>query len=101
MGLLLSLLSSSAATFYSLRTTGNASNRLCIVFLSEGYTSTQTNLFLNDCTNALNAMFGGGSYTGQEPFVEYSNYFNAYAVFTNSAQAGSDHPQYSLVRTTA
>ncbi|MEY4386021.1 MAG: hypothetical protein RLY20_1304, partial [Verrucomicrobiota bacterium] len=40
-------------------------------------------------------------YTGQEPFVEYSNYFNAYAVFTNSAQAGSDHPQYSLVRTTA
>ena len=100
-GLMLSLVSAGAATFYTLRTTGSASNRLSIVFLAEGYTSAQTNLFLTDCTNALNAFFGGGAYTGEEPFVEYSNYFNAYAVFTNSAQSGSDHPRYSLVRTTA
>jgi hypothetical protein len=90
-GLILSLASAGAATFYTLRTTGNATNRLCIVFLAEGYTSSQTNLFLTDCTNALHSFFGGGSYTGEEPFVEYSNYFNAYAVFTNSQVAGSDH----------
>lgn len=95
------MVSARAATFYTLRTTGNASNRLSLVFLSEGYTSAQTNLFLTDCTNALHAFFGGGAYSGEEPFVEYSNYFNAYAVFTNSVQSGSDHPQYSLVRTTA
>lgn len=90
-GMMLSLLPAGAATFHTLRTTGAASNRLCIVFLSEGYTSAQTNLFLTDCTNALNSFFGGGAYTGEEPFVEYSNYFNAYAVFTNSQVAGSDH----------
>ena len=99
--LLWSGLTAGAATFYTLRTTGNASNRLCIVFLSEGYTSSQTNLFLVDCTNALNSFFGGGIYPAEQPFLEYSNYFNAYAVFTNSAEAGSDHPQYSLFRSTA
>lgn len=92
---------SRAATFYTLATNGPASNRLCLVFLSEGYTSSQTNLFLTDCTNALNAYFGGGIYSGEEPFAEYSNYFNAYAVFTNSTQAGSDHPASSTSKTTA
>ena len=78
--LLVAASTSPAATFYTLTTTGPASNRLCIVFLSEGYTSSQTNLFLTDCTNALNSYFGGGAYSGEEPFAEYSNYFNAYAV---------------------
>jgi len=92
---------SPAGTFYTLATNGPASNRLCLVFLSEGYTSAQTGQFLNDCTNAMNAYFGGGAYTGEEPFVEYSNYFNVYAVFTNSAQSGSDHPATSTTRATA
>lgn len=99
--LLSSVCFSGAATFYTLATNGPASNRLCIVFLSEGYTSTQTNQFLTDCTNAMNSYFGGGSYTGEEPFVEYSNYFNVYAVFTNSVQAGSDHPFFATTATTA
>lgn len=90
-----------AATFYTLATNGPASNRLCIVFLSEGYTSAQTNQFLTDCTNALNSYFSGGAYPGEEPFIEYSNYFNAYAVFTNSSQPGSDHPIYPTTANTA
>ena len=89
-----------AASFYTLATNGPASNRLCIVFLSEGYTSAQSNQFLVDCTNALNSYFGGGAYTGEEPFIEYSNYFNVYAVFTNSVQAGSDHPIYPTSKNT-
>jgi len=101
MLIIVSLCRSSAATYYTLATNGPASNRLCIVFLSEGYTSAETNLFLSNCTNAMNSYFGGGAYTGEEPFVEYSNYFNVYAVFTNSAQAGSDHPFYSTTKTTA
>lgn len=96
-----SICAANAATFYTLVTNGPASNRLCLVFLSEGYTSSQTNLFLADCTNALHSYFGGGAYTGEEPFVEYTNYFNAYAVFTNSAQAGSDHPATATSNTTA
>ncbi len=92
---------SHAATFYTLATNGPASNRLCIVFLSEGYTNSQAGLFLTDCTNAMNSFFGGGTYTAEEPFLEYSNYFNAYAVFTNSAQSGSDHPMFAITKTTA
>ena len=40
---------------YTLLTNGPASNRVNLVFLSEGYTNSgaQTNLFLNDCSNAL------------------------------------------------
>jgi len=91
----------SGATFYTLATNGPASNRLCLVFLSEGYTNGQAGQFLTDCTNAMNAYFGGGTYTGEEPFVEYSKYFNVYAVFTNSAQSGSDHPATATTRITA
>ena len=80
-----------SADFYTLLTTGPASNRICIVFLSEGYTSGETNTFRQDCTNALKAMFGGDPYIGEQPFVEYSAYFNAYAIFTNSANSGVDH----------
>jgi hypothetical protein len=98
--LLWSALPGKAATFYPLLTNGPASNRLCLVFLSEGYTNGQATLFLQDCTNALNTYFGGGDYTGEEPFVEYENYFNAYAIFTNSVQTGADHPQYGLSRDT-
>ena len=94
-----SICAGNAATFYTLVTNGPASNRLCIVFLSEGYTSSQTNTFLTDCTNALHSYFGGGAYSAEEPFAEYSNYFNIYAVFTNSVSSGSSHPQYGLVRT--
>ena len=92
---------SPAATFYTLATNGPASNRLCIVFLSEGYTNSQAGLFLADCTNAINSYFGGGAYSAEEPFAEYSNYFNVYAVFTNSVQPGSDHPRDSITKATA
>jgi len=87
---------SSAATFHTLSTSGPSSNRLCIVFLSEGYTNGQSGTFLADCTNGLHAMFGGGDFIGEQPFVEYSNYFNAFAIFTNSVDGGSDHPHPSL-----
>jgi hypothetical protein len=93
-------LTSRAATFHTLSTTGHSSNRMNLVFLSEGYTSSQTNLFLADCTNAFHSFFGGGAYTGEEPFVEYSNYFNACAIFTASTNSGSDHPQYAFTNNT-
>ena len=98
--LLAAVVTSSAATFHTLSTNGHSSNRMNIVFLSEGYTASQSNLFLADCTNAFHSFFGGGDYTGEEPFVEYSNYFNAYAVFVASTNSGSDHPQYGQTNNT-
>ena len=93
---------SPGATFSTLLTNGTASNRLCFVFLSEGYTNAQSSLFLTDCTNTLHAFFGGGSFTGEDPFLEYGNYFNAYAIFTNSIESGADHPHpyYSTFKNT-
>ena len=70
----------------TLLTNGPASNRFNIVFLSEGYTSSQMPQFLVDATNALSAILSW------PPWQSYSNYVNAYAIRTNSVQSGSDHP---------
>jgi hypothetical protein len=84
-----------AATFTPLTTNGPAANRIAIVFFAEGYTNGQQALFLGDCTNARSAILS------EEPFTEYSNYFHFYAVFTNSAQTGSDHPLTAVTRNTS
>jgi hypothetical protein len=77
-----------AATFSTIVTNGPATNRLNLVFFSEGYTNGQMGQFLIDATNAANAFLSA------EPYAEYSNYFNVFAVATNSAHAGSTHLTY-------
>jgi hypothetical protein len=74
-----------AATFSTVVTNGPATNRVNLVFFSEGYTSNQFGQFLTDVTNASKIFFS------VEPYQEYANYFNVFAVFTNSAQSGSTH----------
>lgn len=82
------------ASFHPLLDNGPASNRLDIVFLSEGYTSNQVSKFLVDCTNSLNALLT------RTPFSEYRGHFNAAAIAVASKQSGSDHPAYGLFRET-
>jgi hypothetical protein len=67
-------------------TNGPASNRFNIVFLSEGYTSAQLSQFASDATNGLTA------FLAHQPYREYSNYFNAFAIRVASTDSGSDHP---------
>ena len=67
-------------------TNGPVSNRLNVVLLSEGYTSAQLTQFLVDATNAVNELLA------HQPYQEYSNYFNAFAIQIASIQSGSDHP---------
>jgi hypothetical protein len=76
------------ASMQTLLTNGPISNRLNVVVLSEGYTSGQLAQFLVDATNAVKALLG------HEPYQEYSNYFNAFAIKIASSQSGSDHPIY-------
>ena len=78
------------ATLYSLAANGASSNRLNVVFLSEGYTTAQLPKFLLDATNALDSLLG------QEPFNEYRRYFNAFAIAVASNQSGSDHPNQTV-----
>lgn len=75
-------------------TNGPASNRLNIVVLSEGYTSSQLAQFLVDTTNAVGALLS------HSPYGQYSNHFNAFAIKVASTQSGSDHPAYNIYRST-
>ena len=75
-------------------TNGPTSNRLNVVVLSEGYTSTQLAQFSVDATNAVNAL------PSHQPYQEYSNYFNAFAIKVASNASGSDHPSWPSYRDT-
>jgi hypothetical protein len=66
-------------------TNGPVLNRLNVVVLSEGYTSSQLAQFAVDATNALNALLS------HAPYQEYRSYFNAYAIKVASNQSGSSH----------
>ena len=67
-------------------TNGPVSNRLNIVVLSEGYTTSQLAQFPADATSAVNALLS------HAPYQEYKAYFNAFAIKVASSQSGSDHP---------
>lgn len=83
--LLLATPVSHAAIFSTIITNGPTTNRVNLVIFSEGYTNGQLAVFLNDATNAANFFLSA------EPYAEYSNYFNVFAIFTNSAHSGSTH----------
>ena len=71
--------------FSTIVTNGPTTNRVNLVIFSEGYTSGQLGQFLIDATNAANFFLSA------QPYAEYSNYFNVFAIATNSAHAGSTH----------
>ncbi len=71
--------------FSTIVTNGPATNRVNLVIFSEGYTNTQLGQFLIDATNAANFLLS------TQPYAEYSNYFNVFAIATNSAHSGSTH----------
>jgi hypothetical protein len=72
--------------FSTIVTNGPPTNRVNLVIFSEGYTSSQLGQFLIDATNAANFFLSA------QPYAEYSNYFNVFAIATNSAHSGSTHP---------
>ncbi len=78
------------ASMLTIRTNGPATNRFNIAFLSEGYTAGDMLKYLQDTTNALNALLS------RQPYQEYSSFFNAFAIKTNSVESGSDHPNQNL-----
>lgn len=57
-----------------------------LVFLGDGYTVSQQNVFIEHARSMLNALLL------TSPFKEYRAYFNAYAIQVPSAQSGADHP---------
>jgi len=86
---------SAQTNMLTLLTNGPTAKRLNIVFLSEGYTTTDLAHFSADARTMLNRMITS------PPLNEYSNYFNAFAISVPSNQSGSDHytPTTNLVDT--
>src|ERR1035441_7420154 len=83
--LILAAPAAESAIFSTIITNGPTTNRVNLVIFSEGYTNGQLAVFLNDATNAADFFLNA------EPYAEYSNYFNVFAIFTNSAHSGSTH----------
>jgi len=81
-------------TLFTLLTNGPTANRLNLVFLAEGYTNGQTAQFTNDARGVLQRMLA------TPPYLEYTNYCNAFAIFVASDERGSDHPSGNVFRNT-
>lgn len=91
---LLAFAFSQAQTLTPIAVNGATSNRFNIIFLSEGYTSAQLPQFHADATNAFEAL------VAHEPYAEYSNSLNGFALGVASTASGSDHPASGIYRST-
>lgn len=74
----------------TIRNNGDSANRIDLVILSEGYTSTEMEKFATDVENVVNGFFA------QEPFKEYQGYFNVHRVDVTSLESGADHPEEAI-----
>ena len=77
--------------------TGDSSNRVDLVIVSEGYTASEMDQFNQD----VNAVHAG--LFSEDPFLEYAHYFNVWKVEVSSNESGADHPEQTppLMRDTA
>ncbi len=64
---------------------GKSSNRIDIVFLGDGYQNTELSKFSDQVTNYSSGIIS------QEPFLDYSNYFNFHRVDLPSNDSGVDN----------
>lgn len=80
------LVSQAQPTLTTIVSNGPPANRVNLVVLAEGYRSVELGQFLVDATNVVQDLLQSG-----EPYREYSNYFNAFAIAVASVQSGSSH----------
>ena len=74
---------------------GPVSSKVDIVFVSEGYTSSEEEFFFDDVKKFSDILFNW------DPYHNYRNAFNIYGVFVASEDKGADIPQDSLWLNTA
>jgi hypothetical protein len=65
---------------------GPDDERVCIVFLGDGYTAAQMQDFRQDVQSALASLWV------RSPYWQYQSYFNVYAIEVPSNESGTDHP---------
>src|SRR5690348_14968350 len=84
----LTCVAASAQTFTvdTILNNGNKANRINLVVLADGYTSSQQSQFVLDANNVINQLFA------TPPLNYYKSFFNVYAVRVVSQQSGAAHP---------
>ena len=73
---------------------GATASRINIVLLAEGYRAEEHDKFVQDATAVLQGILG------TEPMLTYQNYFNAFGIFVESTESGSDHPGSNVFKDT-
>jgi hypothetical protein len=79
------------ATLYTVQNNGPRSERINIVFFSEGYTTADMPNFATHVTNAVNFLFT------KEPWAQYRSYCNVYRIEIASNESGCDNGNTSGV----
>jgi hypothetical protein len=85
------------AVYTTFLNNGPSSNRVDIVFLGDGYTSSQ----LSTYQTHIDAMMSHFFNEGQDPYPRYHNYFNAHRIDVISQQSGADDPSVNFFVNTA
>jgi hypothetical protein len=86
---------STVAGVYQVQRTGDPTVRYDLVFVGDGYTSSQLGTFASQVNAMVDTLFA------REPFRSHRGQFNVWRVEVVSAQSGVDHDPYGVYRTTA
>jgi hypothetical protein len=86
---------SSVAGVTQLQRTGDPANRFDLVFVGDGYTTSQLGTFADQVNTAVSTLFA------REPFRSHRNQFNIWRVDVPSPESGVDNDPYGTYRTTA
>src|SRR5262245_33829770 len=85
------------AVYTTFLNNGPPSNRVDIVFLGDGYTSSELGVYQTHINSMMSHFFN----EGEEPFPRYRNYFNAHRIDVVSQQSGADDPSVGYYVNTA
>jgi len=87
-------------SIYTLKSNGDPSNRVDIVFMGDGYTASElSTTYINHVNNFISYMFSTNILT--DPFSRYEKYFNIHVIDVISAESGVNDPINGLVKNTA
>lgn len=87
-----------AAELTTLTQTGESANRVDLVFIGDGYVSSEIETaYSAHVYSAIDYLFG----FNQNPLPRYSNFFNVHRIDVVSNESGADIPQSGITRDTA
>ncbi len=84
-----------AETTTTILNNGSAENRVDIVVVGDGYTTTEMQKYAADVQKFIDGFFA------ESPYKEYKSYFNIHKIEVISNESGADHPENNEYKDTA